>query len=156
MGRPSTYTDEIAAAICERLSEGEDLVTICADPAMPARRTVYEWMDVHPDFRTNCARAREAQAEVMDHRILAVAGKIEREELNPKAGAVVLSALQWRAERLDRRRYGQKVALDVDASVAHYVVEVPAPQNREQWLAEHQPPAASSSGDPSPAHKSPC
>ncbi len=34
-GRPSLYTEALAAKLCERLAEGESLRTICADKAMP-------------------------------------------------------------------------------------------------------------------------
>jgi hypothetical protein len=43
-GRPSEYSDKIAEAICERLLNGESLRAICADPAMPARATVFRWL----------------------------------------------------------------------------------------------------------------
>ena len=37
-GRPSLYTEPLAAKICRRLAEGESLRGICADKAMPAIR----------------------------------------------------------------------------------------------------------------------
>ncbi len=39
-GRPSLYTDALAAKICARLAEGETLRAICRDGAMPAISTV--------------------------------------------------------------------------------------------------------------------
>lgn len=44
MGRPSLYTPEVAALICERLSQGEALATICEDEGMPAASTVRSWI----------------------------------------------------------------------------------------------------------------
>ena len=35
IGRPSLYTEALAAKICRRLAEGESLRAICADKAMP-------------------------------------------------------------------------------------------------------------------------
>ncbi len=35
-GRPSLYTEALAAKICRRLAEGETLRAICRDKAMPA------------------------------------------------------------------------------------------------------------------------
>lgn len=43
-GRPSKYTPELAAEICERLSNGEPLRQICRDDHMPAWQKIYEWM----------------------------------------------------------------------------------------------------------------
>jgi hypothetical protein len=60
LGRPSTFTQEIADEICERLSKGEPLAAICRDDRMPAYRTVYDWQANDEQFSANIARAREA------------------------------------------------------------------------------------------------
>jgi hypothetical protein len=59
-GRPSIYSDEIAAVICERLANGETLRQICKDSALPDRVTVNRWLSdgAHKDFRIHHARAK--------------------------------------------------------------------------------------------------
>ncbi len=42
-GRPSLYTEVLAAKICRRLAEGETLRAICRDKVMPAISTVMGW-----------------------------------------------------------------------------------------------------------------
>jgi hypothetical protein len=59
MGRQSTFTQEAADEICERLSKGEPLAKICRDEEMPALRTVYDWRDADEAFAARIARARE-------------------------------------------------------------------------------------------------
>ena len=146
MGRPSTYTPELGALICERIANGETLVGICQDGEMPGRQTVYEWMAAHEDFRTRCARAREAQAEFMDHRILGVADAVENRALDPQAAKVVLSALQWRAAKLAPKVYGERQTLEHEGAVGTYVLRAPEPaKDASEWLK--------SSGLHSPAHK---
>jgi len=58
-GPKSTYTEERAAAILERIALGEPLRQICRDDGQPAWRTVYDWMMEEKDFATRFARARE-------------------------------------------------------------------------------------------------
>jgi hypothetical protein len=60
MGRPSLFTQEIADAICERLSNGEPLAAICRDEKMPGLSTVYDWQKADAEFSGSIARAREA------------------------------------------------------------------------------------------------
>ena len=43
-GRPSLYTEALAAKICKRLTEGEPLRSICRDKAMPDEATVPRWL----------------------------------------------------------------------------------------------------------------
>jgi len=59
MGRPSSYTPEIAEAIFERLAKGEPLARICDDDGMPSFTTVWRWERDDEDFCKLSARARE-------------------------------------------------------------------------------------------------
>lgn len=46
-GRPTKYTPDLAASICERLISGESLTSICAAEGMPKRTTVISWQGQH-------------------------------------------------------------------------------------------------------------
>lgn len=59
VGRPSSYSDDVAGLICLRLSNGEPLKKICSDPSMPDYSTVWRWVEKHPEFRAVSLRARE-------------------------------------------------------------------------------------------------
>jgi hypothetical protein len=54
------YTAERGRAICGRLASGESQVSICADPAMPSRGTLFRWMRDMPPFAEAVAKARAA------------------------------------------------------------------------------------------------
>ena len=72
-GRSQGYSNEIAETICDRLAEGESLRAICADPAMPARATVFRWLARHPEFRRSYAIARDCLTEYLWDEILKIA-----------------------------------------------------------------------------------
>lgn len=72
-GRPSDYTLEVADLICGRLVEGESLRTICLDEAMPSTVTVFRWLRLHEEFRSQYAQAREEQAEAFAAEIVDIA-----------------------------------------------------------------------------------
>jgi hypothetical protein len=111
MGRPSDYSQEIAAVICERLVEGESLRKICADEAMPGRRTVLEWLEADEAFRAKYARAREAQADYMDDLILDTADACTA--MSAMADRVKIGAYQWRAEKLKPKKYGPRLTTEL-------------------------------------------
>lgn len=59
-GRPSSYTPELAAAICERLAAGESLRGICEDAGMPSDTSVRRWALADVDgFSSRYTQARE-------------------------------------------------------------------------------------------------
>lgn len=73
MGRASTYTAEIGAAICDRISNGEPLKRICADDSMPAYQTVRVWMKNNEAFADLSARAYEAGCHALADECLDIA-----------------------------------------------------------------------------------
>ena len=109
-GRPSKFTDALASAICERLSEGESLVRICDDGAMPARRTVLKWMTTDPNFCTSIARAREEQAEHLAEEIVTIADTCT----DPHKARLQIDARKWYASKLAPKKYGDKLDLNAN------------------------------------------
>jgi hypothetical protein len=73
MGRPSKYTPELAAEICERLSDGEPLRQICRDEHMPAWQKIYEWMAKDPKLSGAIAHARDQGYDAIAEDLLDIA-----------------------------------------------------------------------------------
>jgi hypothetical protein len=72
-GRPSKYTPELVAEICERLSAGEPLRQICRDDRMPHWTRMYDWMAQDADLSLRVARAREAGYDALAEEALEIA-----------------------------------------------------------------------------------
>ncbi len=64
-GRPTKFTPTLAESICERLSSGESLTSICAAAEIPKRTTVGKWQGQHDTVATLYARARIAYADAI-------------------------------------------------------------------------------------------
>ena len=64
-GRPTDYTGALAEEICLRIAEGESLVAICREEAMPGRATVFRWLQKYEAFRNEYARAKELMVECL-------------------------------------------------------------------------------------------
>ena len=122
MGRPSDYTPELAALICERLSRGEPLAAICRDENMPATRTVSDWKAAHETFSAAFARAREAGFDAIALEALDIAddasNDFELHDGEPRLRAEHVQRSKLRVEtrlkllaKWDPKRYGDKVAL---------------------------------------------
>ena len=105
VGRPSSYSDALADAVCERMLNGQSLVKICEDEEMPSRTTIYRWMDARPDFVARCARAREGLADFLVDDIERLADLTT--EANVQSMKVKISTKQWRAMKMAPRIYGE-------------------------------------------------
>ena len=73
MGRPSIFTDDLAATICQRIADGESLRSVCRDDDMPAKSTVLKWLGENDGFSAHYARARTAQADHFADEIIEIA-----------------------------------------------------------------------------------
>lgn len=113
MARPSTFTDEIASTICERISADESLVRICQSDEMPSTNTVYRWLQEKPEFRDNYTRARADQAHtvadmVKDLRVDLLAGTID-----PNTANAMLSLIKWETGKRNPKAYGDKLTTEL-------------------------------------------
>jgi hypothetical protein len=119
-GRPSTFTQEVADEICERLSQGEPLRQICRDERMPAWQTVYGWKAAHEEFSKRIAHAREAGFDAIAEECLEIADETAFDtvigENGDRANTEWISRSKLRVEtrlkllaKWDPKRYGDKV-----------------------------------------------
>ena len=123
MSRSTTFTQEIADEICERLAEGEPLRQICRDERMPAWRTVYAWKAADADFDARIALAREAGFDAIAHECLDIADETTFDTLvgenGDRANTEWISRSKLRVEtrlkllaKWDPKRYGDKVDIN--------------------------------------------
>lgn len=131
IGRPTIYTEKIAAEICRRLHESdgdelpESLRAICRDPNMPSLWTVLDWLkdDSKNDFHQRYARARQMRKDALIDRLLSLADRAKRaaygEAGTGEAGARVqaykieIDALKWILSKEYARDYGDKITQEI-------------------------------------------
>lgn len=129
LGRPSSFTEAIGDAICERISDGQSLREICLANDMPNKATVFRWLadERYAPFRDQYARAREAQADSLFDEMLDIADDgtndwVERtrddgstyEALNGEhiqRSKVRIDTRKWMAAKLRPKVYGDKIDL---------------------------------------------
>ena len=125
MGRPSKYTPELAAEICERLSNGEPLRQICRDDHMPAWQKIYEWMARDKELSGAIAQAREQGADAIAEEALEIIDTPPEYVLTKTGEAVDSGYVSWQRNRADLRlrllakwhpkKYGDRQILAGDA-----------------------------------------
>lgn len=110
-GRPSSYSPEIADAICEELANGAVLYRICKErDDFPDTRTVYRWMEANEEFRRKYARARERQAEYFADQIITISDTATDAQL----ARLQVDARKWHASKTAPKRYGDRVMQEHD------------------------------------------
>jgi len=111
MARPTDYNQEVADKICEAISNGQSLRSICDPADMPNKATVFRWLDRHPEFGDQYARAREEQAEALADEIVSIADEAAPEQVNQ--ARLRVDARKWVASKLKPKKYGDKVTQEL-------------------------------------------
>jgi hypothetical protein len=126
-GRPSLYSDEVAAEICYRLSKGESLLAICQDEHLPDESTVRMWaVDDYNGFYTKYARARDIGLEHHADLILKLADEIRpgQRTVSKATGMEVIEldqversklqidARKWYLSKIAPKKYGDKLEVE--------------------------------------------
>jgi len=119
VGRPSTYTDEIAAEICKQVALGESVRSICASPDFPSQWSVIAWLgqEKYVEFAKNYARAREIQADSTYEEIQEVETEVRAGAIDAQVARVLIDSKKWRAGRMKPSVYGDKVKLEHTGSI---------------------------------------
>ncbi len=108
-GRPSDFTPELGDAICNAMLQKVSLRAIEEMDGMPHRNTILRWLTQFPEFADKYARAREAQADLLDDEIQVAADAADIEDW--QLHRMRIETMKWRAGRMAPKKYGDKTAL---------------------------------------------
>src|ERR1035438_6815171 len=111
-GRPSAYTDELAADIYECIASG-DSAREAARKHDISEAVIRLWRDTKPEFSARYTRAVIARAEVFFERGNDIAMTIRTGE-QAQIARVQLDWLKWAASKLGPKQYGDRSTLAGD------------------------------------------
>lgn len=157
-GRPSEFTQKIADEICEELTLGFSLRTICKAESMPCVKTVFNWFRSYPGFLQQYTRAKEEQADALAEEMLDIADngtndwmeKLDKEgvpigwQLNGEhvnRSRLRVDTRKWIASKLKPKKYGDNTNTQVGLNIAimpMLVVEGQEVLSQSQAI-EHEP-----------------
>lgn len=145
-GRPTKYTEEVAAEICSRLSNGETLRGICRDDHLPDEVTVRQWASQdYKGFYAQYARSRDIGLDAMADELMEISDNgtndwMERNGAEGNEGYQLngehvqrsrlrVDTRKWYLSKLAPKRYGDRQQLEhtsPDGSMTKTVVILPA------------------------------
>ena len=114
----------MAALICDHIVEGASLRQICQDANMPAKSTIFVWLEEHQDFARSYTLARQIQIEDLMDEILEIVDDSSNDWIdaegpdgkkyrvfNPDSirhSKLRIAARKWRVSKLMPKRYSWK------------------------------------------------
>lgn len=124
-GRPTTFNQEIADKICDRMANGESARAICRDPDMPQWSTLCGWKRRNEEFATQYARAREDLLDYWAEEIDEIAHDTSRDFTTDEMGRIrsdntavnrdrlKIDTRKWIMCKLSPKKYGDKLTQEI-------------------------------------------
>jgi hypothetical protein len=115
IGRPSSYTKEVAEKICDLIAAGGHMHIVCAEEWAPAERTVYQWLRAHDEFAQMYAHARERQQEVFAAQVVLIADTVK----DAAIARNMMDARKWHASKVAPKKWGDRLEIDAKVETSH-------------------------------------
>lgn len=129
LGRPSTFTQELADDICALLAEGKSMRTVCHDDGMPSMSSVFKWLRENDEFSQQYTRAKAESADAMVEEMNDIADdgtndwmeKFDKDgnnigwQLNGEhvqRSKLRIETRKWLAAKLKPKKYSEKLDLN--------------------------------------------
>jgi hypothetical protein len=139
---PWTKSPKLIDKIISLIETDHSFKDIAKIAGMPSYATLLRLQGEDPDFAARIARAREyGQAEAVVSAMIDVEKKLETRKIDPQAARVLIWSKQWRAGKMNQKRYGEKTQVEgtVEVSIASIIEEVAARRREEMKTIEARP-----------------
>jgi hypothetical protein len=137
-GDPIRYTPEFAILVCERIaSSPRSILSVCCDPDMPSRATLFRWLRDHPDFREIYREAKEAQADILIEEGLDIIDDDSNDVITTADGRTIINMAavhrskaqvdyrKWIASKFLPRKYGSDRQISASPASHHPKTQPP-------------------------------
>ncbi len=109
IGRPTAYSDEVAARLCEVIANGGSLEDACEAEGL-SYATVRGWLARHDTFATNYAHAKQLKLDLMADRLAPLASEARGQTASEvQAIKLEVDTQKWLLSKLAPHTYGDKL-----------------------------------------------
>lgn len=137
--KPNThglFSPELFTAICSRIAEGESLNRICAERAMPSRKTFFQWVAKDRALEAEYSLALRIRADYFVDEIIEIADDSNGDEIfiestdkdghgvkhvynheNINRSRLRVEARKWAASKLNPKKYGDRITTEHEGNI---------------------------------------
>lgn len=113
------FADDMVEELLERTEKGEPLTVICADSRMPARSSVYAWIESDEKFAGRFRAARARGVHALAEECLKIADEPATDPVKVADKRVRIDTRLRLAGKWLPKEYGDKLDVNYNAEVTH-------------------------------------
>lgn len=106
-----TYSESVASEICDLLLTGMPLAKICAMPNMPNYSTVYQWQEMHEEFRKRMEESKRVGSHYIADDCIRIA---DDESIDPAHKRIMVDTRLRLIKSWHSKAYGDNLKLAGD------------------------------------------
>lgn len=119
VGRPTSYTQELADDICQHLSMGESLRKTCSYKGMPDVKTIFNWFRTQPEFLQQYTRAKEESADAMAEDVLYISDAVKVSTEAVAKAKLRIETRKWLMAKMKPKKFGEKIDVNSTGEIVH-------------------------------------
>lgn len=105
------FSQKLFDQICDRISDGESLRSICRNKDMPSTTSVMNWLNKDAALVEQYARAKNAQADTIFDECLHIADMASADEI--QQARLRIDTRKWMAGKLRPKKYGERNVVEM-------------------------------------------
>jgi hypothetical protein len=113
------FADDMVEELLDRISKGQPLTRITADPRMPARSSVYSWVESDEEFAGRFRAARARGVHALAEECLEIADEAPKDAVHVADKRVRIDTRLRLAGKWLPKEYGDKLDVNYNAEVTH-------------------------------------
>lgn len=111
-------TNKTIGYICNELTEGRSLRSICAEEDMPSVGTFLRWVSDDDKLSEQYARSRDIQMDYYADDINQIADDVEPDGESIQKAKLRIDTRKWTASKLKPKKYGDKLQTEHSGGIS--------------------------------------
>ena len=111
MARPSEYNFEICKDICDKVADGENIISILKESTYPSWSTFRRWKNENEELRTLYVNSQQDKGIALENEIDEIMQDLKMGKYEPSAANVLIQTLKWKMAKFYPKVFGDKVDL---------------------------------------------
>ena len=117
MARPSEYNFELCEEICDRVAEGENIISILKESTYPSWSTFRRWKNENEKLRTLYVNSQQDKGIALENEIDDVMISLKSGEIDASTANVLIQTLKWKMAKFYPKMFGDKIEVDQNTNM---------------------------------------
>jgi|SRR5690606_15742432 len=109
MARPSEYDFELCKEICDKVADGENIISILKESSYPSWSTFRRWKNENEELRTLYVNSQQDKGIALENEIDEIMQDLKIGKYEPSAANVLIQTLKWKMAKFYPKVFGDKV-----------------------------------------------